>query len=237
MFPTAHGRSLRASAALVNSSAQFGAATGTFTPGTRRLAFGLNASSGAFIYAPTAVYIAKSPGAPAQGPFLAPADPMTVPPADRSAQNAGPGGIQAIYAAELPIPARRDLHRAGDHPHQQGPDRRAGRDRRRPVLADSRRRPAPARDRHRHAGHRPRQRQPAHHAPPARADAFGLLQPGAGQAPDRAAVLDPAVLRLAGMRAGDRRHRRAPARVRQPDRLHPRGGLRQQPAQRACARR
>jgi hypothetical protein len=104
MFPAAHGRSLRALAALVGSSAQFGAATGTFTPGTRRLAFGLNASSGAFIYAPTAVYIAKSAGAPARGPFLAPADPMTVPAADRSAQNAGPGGIQAIYGARLPIP-------------------------------------------------------------------------------------------------------------------------------------
>jgi hypothetical protein len=104
MFPAARGRSLRALGALVGSSAQFGAATGTFTPGTRRLAFGLNASSGTFIYAPTAVYIAKNPGAPAQGPFLAPADPMTVPAADRSAQNAGPGGIQAIYAAQLPIP-------------------------------------------------------------------------------------------------------------------------------------
>ncbi len=104
MFPAARGRSLRALAALVGASAQFGAATGTFTPGTRRLAFGLNASSGAFIYAPTAVYVAKSAGAPAQGPFLAPADPMTVPAADRSAQNAGPGGIQAIYAARLPLP-------------------------------------------------------------------------------------------------------------------------------------
>ncbi|MGH2866493.1 MAG: hypothetical protein ACRDNK_02850 [Solirubrobacteraceae bacterium] len=104
MFPAAHGRSLRALAALVGASAQFGAATGTFTPGTQRLAFALNARSGAFIYAPTAVYIAKRAGAPARGPFLAPADPMTVPAADRSAQNAGPGGIQAIYGARLPVP-------------------------------------------------------------------------------------------------------------------------------------
>ncbi|MEO6859166.1 MAG: hypothetical protein ABI323_11390, partial [Solirubrobacteraceae bacterium] len=86
------------------SSAQFGAATGTFTPGTRRLAFGLNASSGAFIYAPTAVYIAKTSGSPAQGPFLAPADPLIVAPQYRSRQNTGPGGIQAIYATQLPIP-------------------------------------------------------------------------------------------------------------------------------------
>lgn len=103
-FPPARGRTLAQLASLVNSSAQLGAATGTFTPGRRRLAFGLNASSGAFIYAPTAVYIAAGAHSRAQGPFPAPADPMTVPPPDRSRQNAGPGGIEAIYAAQLPIP-------------------------------------------------------------------------------------------------------------------------------------
>jgi hypothetical protein len=102
-FPAATGRTLRQLGALVRSTAQLGAATGTFTPGTRRIAFGLNASSGQFIYAPTAVYIARSPGAPAQGPYLAPADPMTVAPAYRSQQNSGPGGIKAIYAAHVPI--------------------------------------------------------------------------------------------------------------------------------------
>jgi hypothetical protein len=104
LFPPAHGRSLTQLAALVKSSAQFGAATGTFTPGTRRLAFGLNASTGQFIYAPTAVYIAKSAHSPARGPFLAPADPMTVAPQYRSQQNSGPGGIKAIYAAQVPVP-------------------------------------------------------------------------------------------------------------------------------------
>jgi hypothetical protein len=103
-FPTARGRTLQQLASLVKSSAQFGAATGTFTPGTRRLAFALNASSGAFIYAPTAVYIASTPHTPAQGPFLAAADPMTVAPQYRSKQNTGPGGIQAIYAANVPLP-------------------------------------------------------------------------------------------------------------------------------------
>ncbi len=89
---------------LVKSSAEFGAATGTFTPGTRRLAFGLTTSSGAFIYAPTAVYIAKTASSPAQGPYLAPADPMSVLAQYRSKENSGPGGIKAIYAAQLPIP-------------------------------------------------------------------------------------------------------------------------------------
>jgi hypothetical protein len=105
-FPASHGHSLQQLAATVSSSAQLGAATGTFTPGTRRFAFALNAKSGAFIYAPTAIYIARTPNSPAKGPFLAPADPMTVPAQYRSKQNTGPGGIQAIYAAQVPIPAK-----------------------------------------------------------------------------------------------------------------------------------
>ncbi|HEY6398190.1 MAG TPA: hypothetical protein VIX82_12120 [Solirubrobacteraceae bacterium] len=103
-FPRSTGRTLQQLGTLVRATAQLGAATGTFTPGVRRLAFGLNTSSGAFVYAPTAVYIATSPGAPARGPFLAPADPLIVAPGYRSKQNAGPGDIEAIYAALIPIP-------------------------------------------------------------------------------------------------------------------------------------
>ena len=102
-FPPARGRTLRQLARLVRGSAQLGAATGTYTPGLRRMAFALNTTSGAFIYAPTAVYIAPNPNSPAQGPFLAPADPMAVALQYRSKQNAGPGGIQAIYAAHVPV--------------------------------------------------------------------------------------------------------------------------------------
>ncbi|MDQ6816304.1 MAG: hypothetical protein M3018_02710 [Actinomycetota bacterium] len=103
-FPPAGGRTLQQLGALVKGTLQLGAATGTFTPGVRRIAFGLIRSSGAFVYAPTAVYIATSPGAPARGPFLAPADPLSVAPQYRSQENAGPGEIQAIYAAHIPIP-------------------------------------------------------------------------------------------------------------------------------------
>jgi hypothetical protein len=102
-FPATQGRTLQQLAALVKSSAQLGAATGTFTPGTRRFAFALNTSSGSFIYAPTVVYLAKTPGSTAVGPFPAPADPMSVVPQYRSKQNAGPGGIQGIYSANLPL--------------------------------------------------------------------------------------------------------------------------------------
>jgi hypothetical protein len=104
-FPATHGRTLQQLANLVHTSAQFGAATGSFTPGTRRLAFALNASSGAFIYAPTALYIATGPNAKhVDGPILAPADPTGVAPQYRSKQNAGPGGITAIYGAQIPLP-------------------------------------------------------------------------------------------------------------------------------------
>ncbi len=74
-------------------------------PGLRRFAFALTDPPAAFVYAPTALYIGRSASGVARGPFLAPADPLAVPPAYRSAQNTGPGGIEAIYAAELPLPA------------------------------------------------------------------------------------------------------------------------------------
>jgi hypothetical protein len=88
---------------LATSTGEFGAATGTFTPGTKRLAFALTGASNQFIYAPTAVYISSGPTGAAQGPFLAPADATTVAQQFRSAQNAGPGGMKAIYHTELPV--------------------------------------------------------------------------------------------------------------------------------------
>jgi hypothetical protein len=103
-FPAAGGHSLQQLAKLATASVSLGAATGTFTPGTQRFAFALTTSAGRFVYAPTAIYISTSPSAPAKGPFLAPADPMGVAPQYRSQQNSGPGGIQAIYATDLPVP-------------------------------------------------------------------------------------------------------------------------------------
>ena len=91
-------------ARLAKSTAQLTAATGTFTPGTSRYAFGLNAASGGFIYAPSALYFASSPSGPAEGPFLAPADPMGVAAQYRCEQNFDPFGIKAIYEVEVPLP-------------------------------------------------------------------------------------------------------------------------------------
>src|SRR5205085_2211884 len=73
------------------------------TPGVRRLAFALTDKANRYIYAPTAVYLASSPTAPAKGPFLAPADKLNVPVRYRSQEYDGPGGLQAIYWSELPL--------------------------------------------------------------------------------------------------------------------------------------
>ncbi len=105
LFPAPAGRTLQQMAGTVKAGAMLGAATGSFTPGIRRFAFALNTSEGGFVYAPTALYVARRAGAPAQGPFLAPADPLGVALAFRSKQNMGPGGIKAIYAADLSLPA------------------------------------------------------------------------------------------------------------------------------------
>jgi hypothetical protein len=103
-FPATRGRTLQQLANTVHATATMSAATGVFTPGTRRYAFGVTTTGGAYIYAPTAVYIGTTPESKASGPYLAPADPMGVAPQFRSQQNSGPGGIQAIYAAQLPLP-------------------------------------------------------------------------------------------------------------------------------------
>ena len=79
-FPAVAGRSLSQLALLAGGTAQLGAATATFTPGIRRLAFALTDRSQRFIYAPTAIYLAPTPNSTAEGPFLAPADPMEVSP-------------------------------------------------------------------------------------------------------------------------------------------------------------
>ena len=103
-FPAAAHRSLKQLALLVKGTAQLGPGTGNYTIGHQRFAFALTDKANRFIYAPTAVYIARSPTAPAQGPFLAPADSTTVSPQYRSAQNTGPGGLDAVYWTELPLP-------------------------------------------------------------------------------------------------------------------------------------
>ncbi|HWF36488.1 MAG TPA: hypothetical protein VG295_14010 [Solirubrobacteraceae bacterium] len=103
-FPPARHRTLPQLGALASRTATLMPATGVLTPGTRRFAFGLTASSGEFIYGATALYIARSANSPASGPYLAPADPLGVAAAYRSNENDGAFGLQAIYHTDLPLP-------------------------------------------------------------------------------------------------------------------------------------
>ncbi|HWF73816.1 MAG TPA: hypothetical protein VG186_10760 [Solirubrobacteraceae bacterium] len=120
LFPPARHRTLPEIGALAGRTAQLMPAAGVFSPGSDRYAFAVTASSGEFIYGPTALYLARSATAPASGPFLAPADPMGVLARYRSLQNAGPFGLQAIYDSAVPLPrsgtyAILALTRAGGH--------------------------------------------------------------------------------------------------------------------------
>jgi hypothetical protein len=104
-FPKSAGRSLEEVASALTPIPKAGLATSVFTPGQDRIAFGVLDSSNRFIYGKTAVYIARTPSAPAEGPFVAKPDPLTVLGKYRSQQGAAPGSeIEAIYEAQVPLP-------------------------------------------------------------------------------------------------------------------------------------
>jgi hypothetical protein len=103
-FPSAAGKSLKQLALQIKQTAQLGAGTAVYTVGRSRFAFALTDKQNRFIYAPTAIYISRGINGPARGPFLTPADPTTVAPQFRSAQNSGPGGLSAVYWTTLSVP-------------------------------------------------------------------------------------------------------------------------------------
>lgn len=103
-FPSAHGQTLTSLSKHVSSQVGLGLSTGTFVPGTNRFGFALISSQRSLIYGPTVLYVARTPTSPAAGPFPAPADPMIVPSPYRSKNAAaGPGSIEAIYSAHVPL--------------------------------------------------------------------------------------------------------------------------------------
>jgi hypothetical protein len=103
-FPSARGRTLQQIAARVRQ-VQGGLATSVFTPGVNRLAFGVIGNDNKFVYGKSAVYLAPTPQALAQGPFPAPADPLVVDPPFRSKGAAlESDAIAAIYEARVRLP-------------------------------------------------------------------------------------------------------------------------------------
>lgn len=106
-FPAARGRTLQQVANALNGGGPSVAlATSVYTPGRDRFAFGVIGPTGAFLYGDTAVYVARAAGAPARGPFLAPADSLVVAPRFRSTTSAeDTGDVTAVYHAEVDLPA------------------------------------------------------------------------------------------------------------------------------------
>jgi hypothetical protein len=101
-FPAVEGRSLQQVADSMQSGPEVGLAGQTFTVGRNRLAFGVIDPEGAFIYGKTAVYIAPTPDAKAQGPFPAPADVLVTDPAFRSRQAATESDLfAAVYGTQV----------------------------------------------------------------------------------------------------------------------------------------
>jgi hypothetical protein len=105
-FPSASGKTLQQLAEEVKGggSTEAGLATSVFTVGRNRLAFGMIDDQGQFVYGPTAVYVAPTPGAPAEGPFPAPADVLVTEGRYRSKQAAEETDpFAAVYEAQVPF--------------------------------------------------------------------------------------------------------------------------------------
>jgi len=105
-FPATRGRTLQAVAdGLDGTGPDAVLASSVFTTGRNRLAFGsIDGKSNAFVYCETAVYVARTPGSEAEGPFPAPADLLLTKPAFRSRQAATERNLfAAVYAADVPF--------------------------------------------------------------------------------------------------------------------------------------
>ena len=101
-FPSVDGRSLQEVADSMQGGPEVGLAGQTYITGDNRLAFGVIDAQGQFVYGKTAVYIAPTPDAPAQGPFPAPADVLVTDPAFRSRQAASETDLfAAVYGADV----------------------------------------------------------------------------------------------------------------------------------------
>ena len=101
-FPAVDGRSLQQLADSMQAGPQVGLAAQTFTTGRNRLAFGVIDAEGQFLYGKTAVYVAPTPDAKAQGPYPAPADVLVTDPPFRSRQAAGEADrFAAVYGADV----------------------------------------------------------------------------------------------------------------------------------------
>jgi hypothetical protein len=104
-FPGTAGRTLQQVAdATGTTGPELGMASSIFTVGNDRLAFGIIDNRSGFVYGKTAIYVAPSPGKPAEGPYPAPADVLVTQGRYRSKQAATEASpFAAVYAAQVPF--------------------------------------------------------------------------------------------------------------------------------------
>ena len=104
-LPDPGGKTLQELADSIGASGpEMGLASSVFTVGTNRLAFGIIDDQSGFVYGKTGVYVAPTPGNPAEGPYPAPADVLVTEGRYRSRQAATEQDpFAAIYSAQVPF--------------------------------------------------------------------------------------------------------------------------------------
>ena len=104
-FPATGGKTLQALADEIGGGPEMGLASSIFLAGREnRVAFGVIDKNAGFLYGKTALYVARSPNAPARGPYVAPADVLVTDAPYRSQQAATEADpFAAVYAAEVPF--------------------------------------------------------------------------------------------------------------------------------------
>jgi hypothetical protein len=101
-FPSAQGLTLQQVADRLDPGPAVALATENYTPGRNRFAFGLIDAQNRFVYAPSAVYVGKSAGAKARGPFRVVADSLITDPPFRSRQQATEDDrFASIYSTQI----------------------------------------------------------------------------------------------------------------------------------------
>ena len=106
-FPGADGQSISDLAKSLQSGPHAALANSVFLTGPhQRLAFGLLDNNNKFVYAPAAVYVARTISSPASGPYPAYLDNIVPAPAFRSQTTANdPAAIKAVYYTSVPLPS------------------------------------------------------------------------------------------------------------------------------------
>jgi hypothetical protein len=104
-FPVAKGKTLQDLSQQMTAGPTLAMASSQFDTGANRIAFGVIGQDGQPVYGPTALYVAANPGAPARGPYLAPADVLLTDKRYRSKQAAiASDPFVAVYSAAVPFP-------------------------------------------------------------------------------------------------------------------------------------